>query len=161
VEWEDGDEIEEHLKNKQEAEQAINKEFLFDLYEKSIDQEQGRWQNKINEEDILVSLNHNGTQFSNSHAVILAEFFFPQGTLIKDIMIAIHNHEHRKQWDQGVQEAEILSVKQDSKVLLFHSKVKSSIKQVAERELIEKKIIFKTGDKVVIHFSAVPDEIKE
>jgi len=79
----------------------------------------GRWQRKLEEEDLNVSLNLKGSDQSAAFPVIYSELFFPQGTLLKEVMSAIHNPQYRTKWDPTVESGLVLDIVQDSKVLLW------------------------------------------
>jgi hypothetical protein len=105
----------------------------------------------------MVSLNLKGTEYSSAFPLVFSEFFFPPATPIRDLMIAVHNLEQRQQWDPLVEHGEILEVVQDSKVLLWNQRVQSNTKHFNTRELLVKKLVFRTRGKTIVYFCSIPD----
>ena len=56
--------------------------------------------------------------------------------------------------------AEILEIADNSKVMIWHQKQKSSIKAIAQRDFLEKKVKFQAEGKHYVYYTSVPDEIK-
>jgi len=71
----------------------MNKHALLELYERIISEEptNGKWDQKVNDENVQVFINMKGSEVSKDFPLIKAVLYFEAGTRISRIMRAIHN----------------------------------------------------------------------
>lgn len=82
--------------------------------------DQGRWTEKLNSDELSISIQGSGSSLAKNWPVIVAEFFLSPKVKLFDLMTSIHNSEDRKCWDAQFEDGEILDVKQNQKVLLWY-----------------------------------------
>jgi len=71
----------------------MNKHALIELYERitSDTPATGKWDQKINDENVKICINMKGSELSKDFPLIRAVLYFEAGTRISKIMRAVHN----------------------------------------------------------------------
>jgi hypothetical protein len=103
----DDEEIAQKFRNPWEKPLKMTKHGLVELFERLNAETPalGKWDCKINQDDIKVFVNVKGSEVTKEFPLAKAEMYFPSGTRISRIMRAIHNVNTRTLWDKDIDQA--------------------------------------------------------
>mmetsp|Transcript_7069 Transcript_7069/g.5322 ORF Transcript_7069/g.5322 Transcript_7069/m.5322 type:complete len:140 (+) Transcript_7069:93-512(+) len=118
---EEDEEMPDEFKNKYEFDVVLKKKELIELYEKVKDMspENGKWETKIDTEDLKIYMKQKGTHLTKEHPVVLSFMYFPESFDMNQIMIAIHNPDVRPSWDKDMKSTQVIDVVKE-RMILWH-----------------------------------------
>ena len=127
------------------------------------------WQSSVDEAKFIAKMKKNGSILAKKEPLFWSISTFPLSTCTDDqarrhlvtLMEVRHNTDLRHKWEPTFKSSENLHVEK-GKTLIFTEVTKSGIPGVSERDMVNKKLSFRTEDgSHYVFVSAVPNQIYE